>query len=94
MQDMMKIDFEKAKSLGVGANAEKAIQLFLSGQAGDCFTIFPQSLNPLLKALESVGLWKQVAVVPYRERNKPLYVVVKLGDTAVEGISVNRGEWS
>ena len=78
----IKVDYEKARVESVRADAEKAVQKLLSGDVGTAITIFPQALNPLLKAFESLGLWKQIVVLPDIDSNrKPLYIVVKVGST-------------
>src|SRR5574344_639129 len=77
------IDYESAKKNCMRADAEKAIQIFLTGDIGTAFTVFPQALNPLLKALESLCLWKQLVVIPYADtNNKPLYIIIKVGTKA------------
>lgn len=72
------------------ADAEKAIQFFISGDVGTFMAIFPQALNPLLKALESLGIWRQALVIPYKDdKNKPIYLILKVdGNFLVESISV------
>ena len=75
------VSYENAGSNNVRNDAEKAIQLFLSGSVGTSMIIYPQALNPLLKALESLCIWKQVMVLPFVDKNnKPLYVLVKIPD--------------
>lgn len=85
------ISYSKARENWVRSDAEKAIQMLLNGDRGDCFTISPQALNPLLKAIESIGSWKSIAVLPYYSEDagfKPRYMVVKLGqDEKVTGIT-------
>lgn len=87
----VKVSYESAMSNNVRADAERAIQLFLSGNSGTVLTIFPQALNPLLKALESLGIWKQAIVLPYQDNSKrPLYIVVKVPNNSfVNTISFN-----
>lgn len=85
----IKVNYEEAKKNHVRADAEKAVQIFLSGDAGTSLMIFPQALNPMLKALESLCIWKQALVVPYSDvNNKPIYIVVKIGKTSAESIIV------
>ena len=75
------VNYDQARTNNVHADAEKAIQLFLSGSVGTSMIIYPQALNPLLKALESLCIWKQVMVLPFVDKNnKPLYVLVKIPD--------------
>lgn len=89
MSSFIKVDYEKAVKNHVRADAGKAIQIFLSGDVGTSIMIFPQALNPMLKALEGLGLWKQSVVVPYSDQNnKPVYIVVKIAsDVTVDNIS-------
>ena len=76
---VVNIDYEKVKQSNVRRDAEKAIQILLSGDEGVMVTLSPQALNPLLKALESLGLWKQIIVIPVVGESKPSYTVVKIG---------------
>lgn len=87
---MVQINYEDAMRNHMRADAEKAIQLFISGEEGTSMVIFPQILNPLLKALESLGTWKQAIVVPYKDdKNKPLYIIVKIsGNSIVSSLNV------
>lgn len=87
----IKVDYESARVNNVRSDAEKAIKILLEGQEGTIISIFPQALNPLLKAFESLGLWKQVIVLPSSDvNNKPLYLVMRLkGSDRVESIEVN-----
>lgn len=86
----IKISYVKAKENWVKSDAEKAIKLLLDGEVGDCFTISPQALNPLLKALESLGLWKSISVFPFfeSEGSKPRYLVVKTVPEMVKSIEL------
>ena len=92
----IKINYERAKENNVRTDAERAIKLLLSGEEGECLTILPQALNPLLKALESIGMWKNIMVLPYFENSstKAKYLVVKTGSgNQVESVEVsNVGE--
>jgi len=92
MENSVKVSYESALENNVRADAERAIQLFLSGSTGTVLTIFPQALNPLLKALESLGLWKQAIVLPYQDNSKrPLYIVVKIPNNAtINFVSLNQ----
>ena len=85
------ISYEKAKENWVRSDAEKAIKFLLDGKVGDCFTISPQALNPLLKALESLGLWKSVCVLPFfdSENSKPRYMVVKIDVGTINSLEID-----
>ena len=73
------VNYEMAKENHVRADAQKAIQIFLSGDEGTSLIIFPQALNPFLKALEGLGIWRQAVVIPYSDtNNKPVYIVFKV----------------
>lgn len=82
------VSYDKARENWVRSDAEKAIKLLLGGEAGDCFTISPQALNPLLKALESLGMWRSICVLPFidSENQKPRYMVVKTKSTRVDSL--------
>lgn len=81
---MVQVNYDTAMKNHMRADAEKAIQLFISGEEGTSMVIFPQILNPLLKALESLGTWRQALVIPYKDdKNKPLYIIVKIDDNSV-----------
>jgi hypothetical protein len=84
----IKVNYDEAKKNHVRADAEKAVQIFLSGEVGTSIMIFPQALNPMLKALESLCIWKQAVVVPHSDNgNKPVYIIVKVGNqTEIDGI--------
>lgn len=85
----IKVNFDDARKNHVRADAEKAVQLFLSGEVGTSIMIFPQALNPMLKALESLCIWRQAVVIPYADNNnKPVYVVVKIGKSVPESVNV------
>lgn len=90
----IKVDYESARVNNVRSDAEKAIKTLLEGKEGTVISIFPQALNPLLKAFESLGLWKQIAVLPSVDyNNKPLYLVMRLGsEVRVDSVLVN-GEY-
>ena len=94
MGNSVKVNYESAIENNVRADAERAIQLFLSGSVGTVLTIFPQALNPLLKALESLGLWKEAIVLPSQDSSKrPLYIVIKVPkNSTVDFISFNSEE--
>lgn len=84
------IDFELAERNSVRADATKAFNLLTNGDVGTVITIFPQALNPLLKSLEATGNWKKVVVVPTADSfNKPLYMVINVGDRMVKEIKVS-----
>lgn len=87
---MIQVSYSAAMKNHMRADAEKAIQLFLSGEEGTSMVIFPQALNPLLKALESLGAWRQAIVIPYKDdKNKPLYIIVKIdGSSVVESFTI------
>lgn len=75
------MNYDAAKNNHVRADARKAVQIFLSGSVGTTLTIFPQALNPFLRAIESLGLCNSLVVIPNSDsNNKPVYMVVKLGD--------------
>lgn len=84
----IKINYQEALKNHVRADAEKAVQIFISGDVGTSIMIFPQALNPTLKALESLCTWKQALVIPYFESNKPVYIIVKIGKNSVDSISI------
>lgn len=87
---VVNIDHDKVKESNVKRDAEKAIQVLLSGGEGEVVTLSPQALNPLLKALESLGLWKQVVVIPGNDYSKPSYTVVKIAqDEQVDSITTS-----
>lgn len=87
---VVNIDYEKVQLSNVKRDAEKAIQMLLAGDEGEVVTLSPQALNPLLKALESLGLWKQVVIIPGNDFSKPSYTVVKIGqDKQVDSISTS-----
>lgn len=78
----IKIDYEMAKKNHMKADAEKALKTFLNGEIGTCFILFPQALNPFLKTLESLGIWKQAVVLPALNsedgaKGKPAYMIIK-----------------
>lgn len=78
------IDYTVAKDNHVRADAQRAVQIFLSGEIGTVITIFPQALNPFLKALESLTIWKQAVVIPSSDsNNKPIYIIVKVDDSKI-----------
>lgn len=87
---MINVNYETALQNHMRADAEKAIQLFISGDVGTLMAIFPQALNPLLKALESLGTWRQALVIPYKDdKNKPIYIILKVdGNSLVESVKV------
>lgn len=75
------VNYEKAKENNVKSDARKATQIFLSGKDGTTLTIYPQALNPFLKAIESLGMWKALTIIPDSDsNNKPVYVIIKVGD--------------
>lgn len=85
----IKINFDEARKNHVRADAEKAVQIFISGDVGTSIMIFPQALNPMLKALESLCIWRQAIVIPYADaNNKPVYVVVKMGKNLPDNVVV------
>jgi hypothetical protein len=85
------IDYEKVKLANVKRDAEKAIQAILSGSEGEVVTLSPPALNPLLKALESLGLWKQVVIIPGSDSNRPSYTVVKISQEQ-KVVSINTSD--
>lgn len=90
MLQTVEINYELAKENNVAKDAERAMQILLAGEAGDLVTIYPQALNPLLKALESIGMWKHVMVIPGPDAsNRPIYTVVKLGKGVIDQFSTN-----
>lgn len=85
----IKINYQDALENHVKSNAEKAIQIFLSGEVGTSLMIFPQALNPTLKALESLGIWRQAMIIPYSDpKNKPIYIIVKIGNNSVDKVNI------
>ena len=73
------IDYKNAMDNNVRADAEKAIKLLLSDDSNISFTVFPQALNPILKALESLGSWKNIVIIPTEDSNKkPMYLINKV----------------
>jgi hypothetical protein len=83
------INYAEALKNNVKADAEKAIQIFLAGEVGTPIIIFPQALNPTLKALESLCIWKQALIIPYSDsRNKPIYIIVKIGKNQVTKVTI------
>lgn len=86
----IKIDFETAEKNHMRADAERALKTFLNGDVGTSLLLFPQALNPFLKTLESLGIWRQAIVIPVSvsdgiNKNKPAYMIVKnlVGETLV-----------
>ncbi len=88
------IDYDLADKNHVRADARKATQIFLSGEEGTVLTIFPQALNPLLKALESLGVWTQAIVIPHSDvNNKPVYIVLKVDQGRyIDGVVMSKEE--
>ena len=85
------IDYEQAKKNHMKADAERALKTFLNGEVGTSFILFPQALNPFLKTLESLGIWKQAVVFPAvlhedGAKSKPAYMIVK---TMAEDVAVS-----
>ena len=82
----MIIDYEKALNNLVRSDGDKAVQMLLSGEEGTIMSIFPQALNPVLKAMESLGKWESMLILPYHDdKNKPIYIIVKV-DNMVRNI--------
>jgi hypothetical protein len=75
----MTIDYEKALNNLVRTDGDKAVQMLLSSDEDVIFSIFPQALNPVLKAMESLGKWESMVIVPYHDdKNKPIYIIAKV----------------
>ena len=75
----MTIDYKKALNNLVRSDGDRAVQMLLSDNADTVLSIFPQALNPVLKAMESLGRWESMIIVPYHdEKNKPIYVIAKI----------------
>jgi len=83
------VDYEKALNNHMRSNVVDAVQHFIQGEKGFSMVIFPQALNPFLKSLESMGVWNTAIVLPYHDdKNKPLYLVLKVGECTVSKISI------
>lgn len=75
----MTIDYKKALNNLVRSDGDRAVQMLLSDNQETVLSIFPQALNPVLKAMESLGKWESMIIVPYHdEKNKPIYVIAKI----------------
>lgn len=82
----VKVNYNKALENHMRNKVEEAIQLFIQGEVGCVLTIFPQALNPFLKSLESMGAWRKAVVIPYHDdKNKPLYVIMKIDESSKVG---------
>ena len=91
----VKIDYDRAKENYMKSDVEAALKIFLNGEPGECFCIVPQALNPFLKAIENIGKWREVMVIPghgvgtpetSKPYGKPTYIIVKVptGETVSE----------
>lgn len=87
---MIKVDYEEALRNNLRTDAPEAAQRFLSGEDGTVFTLFPQALNPFLRSLESLQLWKKALVLPYADsNNRPLYIIMRVdGAMNLKGVEV------
>lgn len=75
----MVVDYKKALENLVRSDGDKAVQMLLSSDSDVVFSIFPQALNPVLKAMESLGKWESMIIIPYHDnKNKPIYIVAKV----------------
>ena len=81
----MIIDYKKALDNLVRSDGDKAVQMLLSNDKDVILSIFPQALNPVLKAMESLGKWESMLIIPYHDsKNKPIYIIVKVDDMVDE----------
>ena len=91
--NQIKIQYEEAINNCLRNNVEEAIRLFIQEEHGYFMSIFPQALNPFLRALESMGAWQKALVVPYHDKkNKPIYIIMKIGDSVIDSIILEKGE--
>ena len=90
LSEEIKVEYDKAVKNNMRNRVEEAVQNFIQGESGFAMTIFPQALNPFLRSLESMGAWKKAIVLPYHDtRNKPIYVILKVGeDSLVSSVGI------
>jgi hypothetical protein len=89
-KEVLTLDYKKALNNHMRNNVEDAVSSFIQGDVGHVLTLFPQALNPFLKALESMSAWKKAVVIPYSDfKGKPLYIVLKIdGERDISSISL------
>ena len=82
----MVISYKEALDNLVRSDGDKAVQMLLSND-NVVLSLFPQALNPVLKAMESLGKWESMIIIPYHDdKNKPLYIIAKIDYNKESGI--------
>ena len=91
---MVKVNYEQSYKHNFGRDVRKATEFFINMDSdGIGFVLHPQALNPFLKIIETMGDSKLVGIFPafdnadYDKINEPMYLILKLKEEGVVGIS-------
>ena len=83
----MTINYQEALNNLVRSDGDKAVQMLLSNDSV-VLSLFPQALNPVLKAMESLGKWESLLIIPYHDdKNKPIYILAKIDYNKVDSVT-------